>query len=318
MSLKLIFAGTPEFAADHLRALIASEHEIVAVYTQPDRPAKRGKKLQPSAVKQVALEHDLPVLQPLNFKDPQDIATLADHQADAMIVVAYGLLLPKAVLEAPKHGCLNVHASLLPRWRGAAPIQRCLEAGDSCTGITIMQMDEGLDTGDMLHKLTTVISQDDTGGSLHDRLAQLGPPALLDTLTALEQGQLQPEQQDDSAACYAHKLSKQEAQLDWTRPSSELALQVRAFNPVPMSYSILGNERIRIVAAEAIHKPHTLLPGTIARVDQDGVDVACDQGLLRLKHIQLAGKKAMSVAEIINGQPQLLQPNYVFSAVEPA
>ncbi len=315
MALKLIFAGTPDFAAVHLQALIDSEHEVVAVYTQPDRPAKRGKKLTPSAVKAVALTHDLPVYQPLNFKDPADVEQLAAHQADVMIVVAYGLLLPASVLNTPRYGCLNVHASLLPRWRGAAPIQRSLEAGDSCTGITIMQMDEGLDTGDMLHKLTTVISQADTGGSLHDRLAELGPPALLDTLSALENGTLQPEQQDDSQACYARKLSKNEAQLDWQQPSSELALKVRAFNPVPMAYSLLGNERIRILAAEAVHKPHTLLPGTIVRSASDGVDVACGQGLLRLTHIQLPGKKAMTIADVLNGQPQLLQPNYVFSPV---
>ena len=318
MLLKVSLAGTPECASVHLQALIDSEHDIVAVYTQPDRPAKRGKKMQPSAVKALEQQHQLTVYQPLNFKQADDVEQLQAHQADVMVVVAYGLLLPKSVLDAPRNGCLNVHASLLPRWRGAAPIQRCLEAGDSCTGITIMQMDEGLDTGDMLHKLTTVVSQEDTGGSLHDRLAELGPAALLDTLHALEAGQLQPEQQQHEQACYAHKLSKQEAQIDWSRPCTELSLQIRAFNPVPMSYSVLGSERIRIVAAQALQKTHHLLPGTIVAVDSEGVDVACGQGLLRLTKLQLAGKKAMSVADIINGQPQLLQPNYVFSAVSPA
>src|SRR5690554_4854351 len=182
MSLKIIFAGTPEFAAIHLKALIDSEHEVVAVYTQPDRPAGRGKKLQPSPVKQVALDNDIAVFQPENFKEPTSVEELKSLDADIMVVVAYGLLLPLAVLEAPKFGCLNVHASLLPRWRGAAPIQRCIEAGDKVTGITIMQMDVGLDTGDMLHKVTTGITTDDTGGSLHDRLAELGPDALLTVL----------------------------------------------------------------------------------------------------------------------------------------
>ncbi|MCV6615767.1 MAG: methionyl-tRNA formyltransferase, partial [Cellvibrionaceae bacterium] len=215
MSLKIVFAGTPDFAAVHLRALIDSEHDVIAVYSQPDRPAGRGKKLQPSPVKQVALEHDIAVYQPLNFKDPADVQQLQDLNADVMIVVAYGLLLPQPVLAAPKHGCLNVHASLLPRWRGAAPIQRCIEAGDKLTGITIMQMDIGLDTGNMLHKVTTGISLDDTGGSLHDRLAGMGPDSLLTTLQQLEAGELQPEQQNDAQANYAHKLKKEEALLDW-------------------------------------------------------------------------------------------------------
>ena len=192
MALRILFAGTPDFAAAHLRALIASEHDIIGVYSQPDRPAGRGKKLQPSPVKQVALEHDIPVYQPLNFKDPAAVEELAALNADVMIVVAYGLILPQSVLDAPKYGCLNVHASILPRWRGAAPIQRCIEAGDMVTGITIMQMDKGLDTGDMLSKVTTGISADETGGSLHDRLAEMGPPALLDTLAKLEAGELKP------------------------------------------------------------------------------------------------------------------------------
>ena len=314
MSLKIVFAGTPDFAAVHLRALIDSEHDVIAVYSQPDRPAGRGKKLQPSPVKQVALEHDIAVYQPLNFKDPADVQQLKDLNADVMIVVAYGLLLPQPVLEAPKHGCLNVHASLLPRWRGAAPIQRCIEAGDKLTGITIMQMDIGLDTGDMLHKVTTGISLDDTGGSLHDRLADMGPDSLLTTLQQLEAGELQPEQQNDAQANYAHKLKKEEALLDWAQSAETLALRVRAFNPFPVAFTLLGNDRIRVLKASALEKVTQLQPGTIANVTAEGIEVACSEGVLRLEQIQLAGKKAMMVADVINGQPNLFQPNYVLAS----
>jgi len=314
MSLRIIFAGTPDFAAVHLKALVDSDHEVVAVYSQPDRPAGRGKKLQPSPVKQVALEHDIPVYQPLNFKDSADVETLKSLNADVMVVVAYGLLLPKNVLDAPKYGCLNVHASLLPRWRGAAPIQRCIEAGDMVTGITIMQMDVGLDTGYMLSKVTTGINLDDTGGSLHDRLASMGPDALLKTLANVEAGTLNPEAQNDALANYAHKLTKQEALLDWQQDAEVLARRIRAFNPFPMAYTLLGDERIRIHAADVIEKATQLTPGTIANVTSDGIEVACNEGVLRLTRIQLAGKKPMSVAEVINGQPNLFQPFYVLAS----
>jgi len=314
MSLRIIFAGTPDFAAVHLKALVDSDHEVVAVYSQPDRPAGRGKKLQPSPVKQVALEHDIPVYQPLNFKDEADVDTLKSLNADVMVVVAYGLLLPKNVLDAPRYGCLNVHASLLPRWRGAAPIQRCIEAGDMVTGITIMQMDVGLDTGDMLNKVTTGINLDDTGGSLHDRLASMGPDALLETLADVEAGTLAPEAQNDALANYAHKLTKQEALLDWQQDAEALARRIRAFNPFPMAYTLLGDERIRVHAADALEKATQLTPGTIANVTSDGIEVACNEGVLRLTRIQLAGKKPMSVAEVINGQPNLFQPFYVLAS----
>lgn len=313
MSLRIIFAGTPDFAAVHLQALVDSDHEVVAVYSQPDRPAGRGKKLQPSPVKQVAQDHGIPVYQPLNFKDPADVEQLRALNADVMVVVAYGLILPSSVLEAPKHGCLNVHASLLPRWRGAAPIQRCIEAGDMVTGITIMQMDIGLDTGDMLSKVTTGISLDDTGGSLHDRLASMGPAALLSTLADVESGSLTPEAQNDAAACYAHKLTKEEALIDWTQDADVLARRIRAFNPFPMAYTLLGDERIRVHLAEPVVKATQLAPGTIAHVDTDGIEVACGEGVLRLTRIQLAGKKPMAVADIINGQPKLFQPFYVLA-----
>ena len=314
MPLKIVFAGTPDFAALHLSSLIDSEHEVIAVYSQPDRPAGRGKKLQPSPVKQVALEHNIDVYQPVNFKDPADVAQLDALNADVMIVVAYGLLLPQSVLDAPKHGCLNVHASLLPRWRGAAPIQRCIEAGDKMTGITIMQMDAGLDTGDMLHKITTGITLDDTGGSLHDRLAAIGPQSLLATLAQLEAGELQPEKQNDAQANYAHKLKKEEALLDWSQNADDLALRVRAFNPFPVAFTLLGNDRIRVLKATALEKVTQLQPGTIAQVSADGIEVACAEGVLRLEQIQLAGKKAMMVADVINGQPNLFQANYVLAS----
>lgn len=313
MSLKIIFAGTPEFAAVHLKALLNSEHQVVAVYTQPDRPAGRGKKLQPSPVKQVALENNIPVYQPVNFKEPASIEELKDLDADLMVVVAYGLLLPLAVLEAPKFGCLNVHASLLPRWRGAAPIQRCIEAGDKVTGITIMQMDVGLDTGDMLHKVTTDITADETGGSLHDRLAELGPDSLLTVLQQVESNTLNPESQNSALATYAHKLKKEEALIQWSLPAAEIELKVRAFNPFPMAYTLLGDHRVRVLSAHALEKAHTALAGTILAVSNDGLEVACQKGVLMITQVQLAGKKAMHIADVINGQPQLFQVNHMLA-----
>lgn len=315
MSLRIVFAGTPEFAAVHLKALIDSDHSLVGVYTQPDRPANRGKKLQASPVKQVALDHGLDVYQPLNFKSEEAVAELAALNADLMIVVAYGLILPKVVLDTPKHGCLNVHASLLPRWRGAAPIQRCIEAGDQQTGITIMQMDIGLDTGDMLAKVTTDIQASDTGGSLHDRLAEMGPAALLSVLEQVESGQLAPESQQDELANYAHKLNKQEALLDWSLPADALALKVRAFNPFPVSYCLSGDDRIRVLEAEVVStEPLSKLPGTLLAVGPEGVDVCCQTGVLRLCKVQLPGKKPMAVADVINGQPNLFQPNHILAS----
>ncbi len=313
-ALNIVFAGTPDFAAGHLQALIDSRHNVVAVYSQPDRPAGRGKKLQPSPVKKLALEHDIEVFQPLNFKQEGAIEALKALNADIMIVVAYGLLLPLAVLETPKMGCLNVHASLLPRWRGAAPIQRAIQAGDSETGITIMQMDVGLDTGDMLSKTLININTDETGGSLHDRLLEQGPSALLQTLTLLQAGEATAEKQDDALANYAHKLSKEEALINWSLPAKEIELNVRAFNPFPCAYTLLGDQRIKVWQALALAEPTTLLPGTIARVGTDGVDIATSSGLLRLLNVQLAGKKAMAIADIVNGQPNLFQPQHMFAS----
>jgi methionyl-tRNA formyltransferase len=313
-ALNIVFAGTPDFAADHLQALIDSRHNVVGVYSQPDRPAGRGKKLQPSPVKKLALEHDISVFQPLNFKQEGSIAELEALNADIMIVVAYGLLLPLAVLEAPKMGCLNVHASILPRWRGAAPIQRAIQAGDSETGITIMQMDVGLDTGDMLSKTTCEIQADETGGSLHDRLLAKGPKALLQTLTLLQAGEAEAEKQDDALANYAHKLNKEEALINWSLPAKEIELNVRAFNPFPCAYTLLGDQRIKVWQAVALDEPTTLLPGTIVRVSTEGVDIATSTGLVRLLNVQLAGKKAMVIADIVNGQSNLFQPQHMFAS----
>ena len=232
-ALNIIFAGTPDFAAVALAALLESEHNVIAVYTQPDRPAGRGRKLKASPVKQLALEHNLPVLQPTSLKGAEEQQQLADFQPDLMVVAAYGLLLPKVVLETPRYGCLNIHASLLPRWRGAAPIQRAILAGDSESGVTIMQMDEGLDTGGMLYKLTTPIDDGDSAQQLHDRLAELGADALLQTLAKLPGG-LEPEPQDEAQATYAKKLDKQEAAIDWTHSARQITRQINAFNPWPV------------------------------------------------------------------------------------
>ncbi|WP_081136608.1 methionyl-tRNA formyltransferase, partial [Halomonas sp. BC2] len=247
--LRVVFAGTPDFAASSLAALLDSEHEVVAVYTQPDRPAGRGRKLTPSPVKQLAQAQALPVYQPISLKDAEAQAELAALNADVMVVVAYGLLLPQAVLDTPRLGCINVHASLLPRWRGAAPIQRAIEAGDSASGVTIMQMDAGLDTGAMLHEVRTPITPRTTGGDLHDRLAIQGANALIHVLDNLDNGSLQATAQPDEGVTYAAKLSKAEAELDFSQPAEQLARKIRAFNPWPVAWCALGNDRLRLLMA---------------------------------------------------------------------
>ncbi len=309
--LHIIFAGTPEFAAEHLKTLLGSRHEVIAVYSQPDRPAGRGKKLTASPVKEVALANNIPVYQPLNFKAPEAIAELSSLQADLMVVVAYGLILPKAVLEAPRLGCINVHASILPRWRGAAPIQRALEAGDNETGVTIMQMDVGLDTGDMLIKAYCPILADDTGGTLHDKLIQIGSQALLNALDQLQAGAVKPEKQNDSLSNYAPKLSKEEATLNWTLPALTLERRVRAFNPFPVAHTkpagAADDQRIRVWAASAIDKTSPHAPGSISQITEQGLWVACTEGQLILEQLQLPGKKAMKVSEILRGHPDLFK-----------
>ena len=314
--LKLVFAGTPEFAAQHLRFLLDSgQHDIVAVYTQPDRPAGRGKKPRPSPVKNIALEQGLPVYQPLNFKAEEDRQALAALGADLMVVVAYGLILPQSVLDIPRLGCVNVHASLLPRWRGAAPIQRAIEAGDSESGVTIMQMAAGLDTGDMLRKVSCAITANDTAASLHDRLADMGGPALLETLNSLADGTAVAESQDDTLSNYAAKIDKQEAILDWRKPATQLDREIRAFIPFPICYTTLGEDRLRVwQALPQDNSPGAATPGTIIHTDKQGITVACGEGTLLLQALQLPGARQLSVAEILNGHAARFSPGTVLGS----
>lgn len=303
--LNIIFAGTPDFAATHLQALLNSEHNVIAVYTQPDKPAGRGKKLQASPVKQLAEAHHIPVYQPKSLRKEEAQAESQALNADVMVVVAYGLILPEAVLKAPKYGCLNVHGSLLPRWRGAAPIQRSIWAGDTETGVTIMQMDIGLDTGDMLHKVTTPILATETSASLYAKLAELAPPALLEVLNGLTSGQFKPEKQQDEQANYAEKLTKEEAKLDWNMTACQLERNIRAFNPAPMAYLTLMvnevEERIKVYQAEVL--PHQeKAVGTVLAVDKNGIQIATQQGVLNITQLQPAGKKPMSVQDFLNGR----------------
>lgn len=299
--MKIVFAGTPDFAATSLAALLASEHEVCAVYTQPDRPAGRGRKLTASPVKQLALEHDLPVMQPVTLKDEDQQAILRDWQCDVMVVVAYGLILPPAVLAIPSLACINVHASLLPRWRGAAPIQRAIAAGDEETGVTIMEMAEGLDTGDMLLKGVCPISKQDTGGMLHDRLATLGADLLIEALQGLAQGQLTAEPQDDALSCYAAKLKKSEAEIDWQLPADQLDRLVRAFNPWPVTFTLMPDgQRLRVWAAEACDNDSDVEPGTVLQADHEGLYVACGEGSLRLLTVQIPGGRAVSSQDFLN------------------
>ncbi|GMG86030.1 methionyl-tRNA formyltransferase [Biformimicrobium ophioploci] len=307
-SLKIIFAGTPDFAAVQLRALLGSGHQVCAVYTQPDRPAGRGKKLQASPVKQVAVDAGIPVLQPASLRDETAQAELQALDADIMVVVAYGLILPQAVLDMPRYGCINVHASLLPRWRGAAPIQRAIEAGDPESGVAIMQMEAGLDTGPVLVESRCSISGRETGGSLHDKLAELGAPALLQALDEIAGGRASARPQDDSLANYAAKISKEEARIDWYRDATSLERLIRAFNPFPVCWTTLNGERLRVFSAQLEQGCHNEVPGTLLNADEEGLLVACGRGALRLKTLQLPGKRTLPVAELLRGHAQLFQP----------
>lgn len=309
--IRIVYCGTPDFAVPALDALaeqpvIAGRKvSVVAVYTQPDRPAGRGKKLTASPVKQRAQALGLPVEQPQTLKDPQAQLTLADYQPELLVVAAYGLLLPPAVLELPKLGAVNIHASLLPRWRGAAPINRAIAAGDEQTGITIMQMAEGLDTGAMWHKAALAIEPTDTAKSLHDKLAPLGAEALLNALPDIITQNRSPEAQDDLEACYAHKLKKPEARIDWHDSAVQIARNVRAFNPWPVAQTVLDAQTVRVWAAQPQETPvqteTAAKPGTVLQVTADGIDVATGSGVLRLLTVQRAGKKPMPAADFAHG-----------------
>jgi methionyl-tRNA formyltransferase len=314
--MRIVYAGTPEFAVPALQALIASGHEVVAVYCQPDRPAGRGRKLTFGAVKQVAVDAGIPVEQPLSLRTPEAQATLQAYAADVMVVAAYGLILPQVVLDMPTYGCLNIHGSLLPRWRGAAPIQRAIQAGDAETGVTIMQMALGLDTGDMLYKVVCPITSTDGGQSIHDKLAAQGATALLHTLDLLAAGQLQPQVQDETLSNYAHKLSKSEAEIDWTKSAVDIDRMIRAYDAYPTAFTLYHGQPLRFFASEIPSHPQpfprwggrgqeTLIPGTVLAESKEGIDIATGDGVVRILSLQLPGGKRLSAAEFLNGRTLL-------------
>ncbi|HET6724796.1 MAG TPA: methionyl-tRNA formyltransferase [Gammaproteobacteria bacterium] len=298
---RVVFAGTPAFAVPALDALLASHYSVAAVYTQPDRPAGRGRRLQPSPVKLRALEAGVPVRQPPTLKDAAEQAALEALAPDAMIVVAYGLILPATILRAPAFGCVNIHASLLPRWRGAAPIQRAILAGDAETGISIMQMDAGLDTGPVLARRATPIAADETSATLHDRLATLGAETIVPALDALIGGTAVSEPQPAAGATYAAKLEKSEARLDWSAPAEQLARQVRALQPWPVAEARLDGAQLRVWAAEPLPGAAHATPGSIVDTGRDGIEVATGDGLLRIRTVQRAGGKRIDAAAFARG-----------------
>lgn len=312
-NLRIVFAGTPAFASAHLQAVLDSQHEVIAVYSQPDRPAGRGQKLKPGPVKELALKHDIPVYQPKSLRLEDAQQALADLNADLMVVVAYGLILPQVVLDTPKLGCINVHGSILPRWRGAAPINRAIEAGDTESGVTIMQMDAGLDTGDMLIKAFCPIHASDKASDLHDRLIEVGRPALVEALDAIAKGTIRAEKQIDDQANYAHKMSKEEARLDWKKSAQQLDYQIRAFNPWPVTTTKLDDLGIRVWEAHAVEDETSEKPGTLIKVDKNGLDIVCASGILRVTKLQLAGSRAMSAQDLLNSKKDLFPIGKRFS-----
>lgn len=299
--MRVIFAGTPDFSVPVLQALLASGHDVVAVYTQPDRPLGRGRKVTNGPVKQVALDARIPLYQPHDFSSRETLQELRQLQPDLMIVVAYGLILPREVLAAPRLGCLNVHASLLPRWRGAAPIQRAIIAGDRQTGISIMQMETGLDTGPVWLSRSLEIMADETGAHLHDRLAKLGAEALLEALPLLESSEHHPVVQPQEGVTYAHKLSKQEACIDWREPAALIHRKVCAYNSWPVAYTTLDDRQLRVWESRHLDAAASgAVPGTVTHCSPQGIDVAAGEGVLRILTLQLPGKKAMSAADFLN------------------
>lgn len=308
--MNIIFAGTPAFAIPSLNALAASPHQLKAIYTQPDRPAGRGRKLQASAVKEWAQTHNLPVFQPVNFKQPEHINELAALKPDLMVVIAYGLILPQAVLDLPRYGCINVHASLLPRWRGASPIQHAVLEGDEMSGVTIMQMNAGMDTGDMLAHLSCQINHD-TAGQLHDRLASLAAPPLLETINAIAAGQIKAQPQDNHLATYAPKINKEDAKINWHSPAATIDRQIRAFNPWPIAYTHANNNIMRVYQAEPLVHPHTKTPGTILAIDKNGILVATKDQAILIKQIQFPGGKSLPVSEWLHAHRDQLHVGLV-------
>lgn len=304
--LRIVYAGTPEFAVPALQALLASEHQVVAVYTQPDRPAGRGRKLQFSPVKEVAVAAGIPVEQPVNFKSEEAKASLTAYAADVMIVAAYGLILPQVVLDTPRYGCLNIHGSLLPRWRGAAPIQRAIQAGDAETGVTIMQMAAGLDTGDMLLKTSCSITAEDGGQSIHDKLAEQGAVALLAVLKQLASNGSKPEPQDEQQACYAHKLTKAEAEIDWSEAAVVIDRKIRAFDSWPTAYTNYQGQALRLFASQALEQTSTAPAGTVVAESKAGIDIVAGDGrLVRILQLQMAGGKRLAAADFLNARSLL-------------
>ena len=298
--LRIIFAGTPDFAAQHLQALLAGPHQVVAVYSQPDRPAGRGRKLTPSPVKALALEHAIEVQQPVSLKLEAAQTMLANYQADVMVVVAYGLILPQVVLDTPRLGCINVHGSLLPRWRGAAPIQRAILAGDQQSGVTVMQMEAGLDTGPMLLKADTPIAANDTSASLYAKLALLGCTSLTQALDGLKNSTLAAQAQDETKANYADKLTKAEGAINWHQSAQQISLQVRGLNPWPVAYSDWQEHRLRLWMAHAIDGHSDQPAGTLVSMDKSGLEVACGDGHLKITQLQWPGGKALKQSELMN------------------
>lgn len=301
MGLRTVFAGTSAFAVPSLKALIAVDYPVRAVYTQPDRPAGRGRQLRPSPVKQLALAADLPIRQPASLAGQE--AELRSLAPEVMVVAAYGVLLPQTILDIPRHGCVNVHASLLPRWRGAAPIQRAIEAGDRDTGVTIMLMEAGLDTGPILRQARVAIGGEATGGSLHDRLAELGAQELLATLSALATGTLVPHPQDSGSASYARKLSKSEARIDWQAPAVAIERKIRAYDPWPVAVTEYAGTTWRLWRGRVSEGAARAAPGTIIAAGRSGIEVATGEGTLIIESLQLAGGKVLATAEFLNGFP---------------
>lgn len=305
--MKIIFAGTPEFAKVALEKLLQTSHEIVAVYTQPDRKAGRGLHLKASPVKELALAHQVPIHQPASLKDEAEQETLQKYDADIMVVAAYGLLLPPKVLTTPRLGCINIHPSLLPRWRGAAPIQRTISEGDKETGVCIMQMDAGLDTGDVLLMKPYILKPDETSVSLHDQLAKLGTQALIETLDLLEQNKVLATPQDNSKATYAQKICKEEALIDWQDSAKVIDQTIRAFNPWPVAYTTWQGKNLRIWEAKVVADVSTGEPRAIVKATHEGIDVATGAGVLRILKVQLPGGKIQSAADFYNAHHQDLQ-----------